>query len=163
MYASAEGAFFAKTADVQVTFDTPADGKVGGLTVHRNGDTLGHAPRILAAQVKALQDALAKRIKDQSPAPGSEAALRRDIDELRHGQPSYDRMSPELAAATRQQLPALQGVLAGLGELKSVTFKGVGPAGADIFEVAFANGKAECRIIVTDDGKIESLSFRAIS
>jgi CubicO group peptidase (beta-lactamase class C family) len=162
IYASAEGAFFGKTADVQITFDAPLDGRVGGLKASLNGGPTFHASRVDAAQLRAVRGDLAKRIKDQLPAPGSEAALRRDIVELRRGQPSYDLMSPTLAEATRQQLTAIQSLLAGLGDLQAVTFKGVGPGGADIYEVAFAKGKSEWRIIMAADGKIESVNFRPI-
>jgi D-alanyl-D-alanine carboxypeptidase len=161
-YASAEGEFFAKTADALITFDAPVHGTVGGLGVRLNGNPSVHAARIDAAQAQALRDALAQRVKDQRPAPGSEAALRRDLDELRRGQPSYDQMSPELADATRHQLPAIQSLLAGLGALQAVTFKGVGPGGADIYEVAFANGKTEWRISMAADGKIEGVSFHQV-
>jgi hypothetical protein len=35
-----------------------------------------------------------------------------------------------------------------------LTFKGVGPAGADIYHVKFANGTFEYRIALDADGKI---------
>jgi hypothetical protein len=40
-------------------------------------------------------------------------------------------MSPNLADATRQQLPQLKTMMDQLGTLQTVTFKGVGPGGAD--------------------------------
>jgi hypothetical protein len=40
-------------------------------------------------------------------------------------------------------------------------FKGVGPGGADIYEVKFASGAQEWRIWLTPDGKIDSANFRA--
>ena len=71
-----------------------------------------------------------KRFKDQTQDPRTEAALRRDIEELRLGQPRYERMSSGLAGITRQQLPQLQATIAQRGAVVSVTFKGVGPGGA---------------------------------
>ena len=62
------------------------------------------AKRLDDAEAKKVADAAAafdKRFKDQTPAPGSEAALRRMIEELRLGKPNYDLLSPDLAAATR--------------------------------------------------------------
>ena len=50
----------------------------------------------------------ARRIKDQTPAPGSEATMRRIVEELRAGNPNYDLYAPGLAQVTRQQLPQLQ-------------------------------------------------------
>jgi hypothetical protein len=40
--------------------------------------------------------------------PGSEAALRRLIDEIVRGEPDYSRMGPQLAEGTRLQLPAMR-------------------------------------------------------
>ena len=44
--------------------------------------------------------------------------MRRTIDELRTGKPNYDLMSPQLADATRQQLPHLQSTFAAMGALQ---------------------------------------------
>jgi hypothetical protein len=82
------------------------------------------------------------------------------IEDLRLGKPDYDRMSPGLAAATRQQLPQLQSTLTQLGALQSMTFKGVGPGGADIYAVKFENGSLEYRILLGTDGKVEMASVR---
>lgn len=109
----------------------------------------------------ARAEAAAKRFKEQKPAPGSEAALRRAIEELRLGQPDYARMSPAFADVTRQQLPDLKLTVIQLGAVQSVTFKGVGTGGRDIYEVKFANGLTEFRIGLMPDGKIEGMGFRA--
>ena len=91
---------------------------------------------------------------------GKVAALRRNIDELRIGQPKYDLMSPAFGEVTRQQLPQLKGAIQELGAVESVAFKGVGQGGADIYEVKFEHGSTEWRITLEEDGKISSLSFR---
>lgn len=64
----------------------------------------GRPNRQREAEFKQLADAAAadKRFKDQTAAPGNEAAVRRIIEELRTGQPSYDLRSTNLATATRQ-------------------------------------------------------------
>jgi hypothetical protein len=41
-----------------------------------------------------------------------------------------------------------------------VAFKGVGPRGADIYQVKFENGAMEWRIILDTDGKIGFLDLR---
>jgi hypothetical protein len=101
-----------------------------------------------------------RRFKEQKPAAGSEAAVRRMIDELIAGKPNYDLMSPGLAEATRQQLSGIQSTFAGFGALQSVTFKGVGPGGADIYQVKFDKGSIDYRIWLAPDGKVESANFR---
>ena len=69
-------------------------------------------------------------------------------------------MSPGLAVATRQQLPQLQPMIAELGAIQSMTFKGVGPAGADIYQVKLEKGSLEYRIWLAPDGKVENAIVR---
>jgi hypothetical protein len=82
------------------------------------------------------------------------------IGELRAGKPNYDLMSPGLADATRQQLPQIQSMMNEKGALQSVIFKGVGPGGADIYQVNFEKGSIDYRVWLGEDGKTESANFR---
>ena len=165
IFPESETMFFLKVTDAQIEF--PKDdgqGKASQLILHQNGrDTT--AKRLDDAETKRLMDAaaaVAKRVKDQTAAPGSEAALRKMIEDLRLGKPDYDKMSPGLAAATRQQLPQLQSNITQLGAMQSVTFKGVGPAGPDIYQVKFENGSLEYRIWLAPDGKVENAAVRPV-
>ena len=115
-----------------------------------------------AAGIEAAALATTKRIKDQTAAPGSEAALRKVIEDVRLGKPDYDSMSPGLAAATRQQLPQLQGSIVQLGAVQSIVFQAVGPAGPDIYRVQFEKGALEYRIWLAPDGKVDSVNVRPL-
>ncbi len=103
LFPEGEQRFFLKVVDAQVTFNTDAQGKATEAILHQNGRDMA-AKRIDEVQAAALVAAVEKRFKDQKQAPGSEAALRRNIDELRLGQPRYDLMSPILADVTRKQV-----------------------------------------------------------
>src|SRR6185369_658377 len=131
---------FLKVVDAQLEFPKVEEGgKAGQLTLHQNGRSIT-GKRMDDAAAKALADAAvaaAKRFQDQKAAPGSEAALRKLIEDVRAGKPDYESMSPGLAGATRQQLPQLQSTVKELGAIQSLTFKGVGPAGPDIYTVKF--------------------------
>ena len=163
IFPESETMFFLKVVDAQIEF--PKDdtqGKASQLILHQNGRDQT-AKRLDDAEFKRIADAAAvtaKRFKDQTPAPGSEAAVRRLIEETRLGKPNYDLMSPGMAAATRQQLPQLQSSIVQLGALQSLSFTGVGPAGADIYSAKFENGSLEYRIWLAPDGKIESANVR---
>jgi len=167
LFPEGERKFFLKVVDAQITFDTDAQGKTTQAVLHQGGrDTA--AKRLDEAEAKRAADEVearaadaAKRFKDQKQSPGTEAALRRTIDELRLGQPKYELMSPAFADVTRQQLPQLKSAITQLGSVESVTFKGVGPGGADIYEVKFEHGSTEWRISRGPDGKIEGMLFRA--
>lgn len=161
--AESETTFVPQGIDAEIEF--PKDdtkGPASQLILHQNGRDMT-AKRLDDAEAKKVANAAAafdKRFKKQTAAPGSEAALRRMIEELQLGKPNYDLMSPGLANATRQQLPQLQPMIVGLGALQSVKFTGVGPGGADIYQVKFEKGSLEYRIWLAPDGKIESANVR---
>jgi hypothetical protein len=49
------------------------------------------------------------------------------------------------------------------GLVRSASFKGVGPGGADIYDVVFENGAmTEWRILLAADGKIEGVGFKPL-
>ena len=167
VFAESDHKFFLKVVDAQLTFDVDAQGAPTQVTLHQNGrDTV--AKRLTDAEAKSAQEAIdvrnaevAKRAKAQTPAPGTEAALRRTIKELQTGEPNYDLMVPAFAAVTRQQLPQMKAEIGQWGALQSVTFKRVDPqSGADVYSVKFANASSEWGIILSADGKTAGMIFR---
>jgi hypothetical protein len=80
------------------------------------------------------------------PIANGEETLRRYIEGLGRGQPDYEHMTPEVANITRQQLAVDQAILARLGALRAVSFRGVTGLDSDIYIAQFANGSAEWRI-----------------
>jgi CubicO group peptidase (beta-lactamase class C family) len=162
LLAESETMFFPKDIDAEIEFPKDEKGPASQLILHQNGrDMTGK--RLDDVEAKKIADAAAafdKRFKDQTAAPGSEAAVRRMINELQTGKPNYDLMSPGLAEVTRQQLPQLQSTIAGMGALQSVIFKGVGPGGADIYQVNFEKGSIDYRIWLGADGKAEGANLR---
>ena len=142
-----------------------------GVVVFRNVIGGREQPNRLAIDILSLlsrnkraeiQADIDRRVKAQVASPGSEAALRRLIEELRIGKPNYDLMSPGLARETRRQLTEEQASIARLGALKSLTFKGVGPAGPNIYQATFENGLLEWRLWLNLDGTVDVFRFRAV-
>ncbi|MBR0774172.1 antirepressor regulating drug resistance protein [Bradyrhizobium diazoefficiens] len=80
------------------------------------------------------------------PIVNGEETLRRYIEGLGKGEPDYEHMTPEVANITRQQLAVDQAILARLGALRAVSFRGVTGLDSDIYLAQFANGSAEWRI-----------------
>jgi hypothetical protein len=163
LFAESETMFFPKVVDAEIEFPkTDAKGTASQLTLHQNGQNMT-AKRLDDAEAKKAAEAavaIEKRIKDQTPAPGTEAATRRMIEEIRVGKPNYDLLSPQLADATRQQLPNLQSAITGMGALQSVKFKSVGPGGGDIYQLKFENGSLEFTIVLGPDGKTQGALMR---
>jgi hypothetical protein len=94
-----------------------------------------------------------------APIAGSDEMLRQYIEALGRGQPNYDRMTSEVAAQTRRQLPWNQAILTRLGALQAVSFRGVSSLGSDIYMAHFANGTAEWRIGLVKDGTIGRIAL----
>jgi uncharacterized protein (TIGR03435 family) len=155
VFSEGHGNFFANVVNAQISFESDARGQVSELVLHQNGRDVS-APRLDEATAEQMADALTAKIQQQIAAPGSEQALRRFNFELATGKPDYDRMSPGLAQATREQLPGLQPWLASLGSLVSLKFTGVDPRGADTYKAEFERGSAEWHISMAPDGKIAS-------
>jgi beta-lactamase regulating signal transducer with metallopeptidase domain len=94
-----------------------------------------------------------------APTPGSEDALLAHIDALARGEPDYSRMTPEAAALTRQQAELDRAILAKLGAVRAVSFRGVTPFDSDIYVVHFTAGSAEWRIALVNDGRIGRIAL----
>lgn len=165
IFPMSENRFFPKVVDAELEFSgSDAQGRATQMTLHQNGSDMA-AMRIADSEYKRLADAAAataKRVKDQTAYPEGADTVRRLIEELRSGQPDYNRMSANLAAVTRQQLTQLQGLITGLGAIQTITFKGVGPGGADIYEIRFEKGALEYRIMLGPDGRTENAGIRPI-
>ncbi len=136
--------FFTKVVNAEIEFaKDDGQGRPTELILHQNGRDMP-AQRLADAKAKLLFDAAAafpKRLKDQTPAPGGEAALRKMVEDLGSGKPDYQAVSPGLANGP--QLAQIQSMMSKLGPLQSLVFKGVGPGGADIYSVRFEKGALE--------------------
>jgi CubicO group peptidase (beta-lactamase class C family) len=143
-----------------------------GVVVFRNVVGGKQDPNRLAVDILSLlasakraeiQADIDRRVKAQVASPGSEAAVRRVIGELRLGKPNYDLMGSALARLTRRQITQQQATISQLGALQSLTFKGVGPAGPNIYQATFEKGSLEWRIWLNLDGSVDYFSYRAVS
>lgn len=161
MFAESDHKFFLKglSLPAQFSFATDSAGRTTEMVLHQSGMEQ-HAARIDDAVGKKAETALARRIAENAPSPGTEAALRHDIEGLASGRPDYDKMVSVLAAGTRQMLPAIQERLKKWGPLQSVVFRGVDKSGMDVYSVTFLNGHTRWEIApLTDDGRIAGIFF----
>jgi Domain of unknown function (DUF3471)/BlaR1 peptidase M56 len=162
MFPESETKFFATTVRSQISFDTDRQGRVTGLVLHQAG-LEQHAARVDESVAKRVEAAVTQRIKNNTPSPGTEDALRHQIEADMKDQPDYGALSPGLAAATREQWRVIGPALGAMGSLKSITFSSVGPQGWDIYNVAFERGQTEWQISpLWPDGKIQGLNWRRL-
>jgi hypothetical protein len=89
------------------------------------------------------------------PNPAAEAALRRLVAGLASGSPDYDKLSPGFAEVVRRDLPMTHGWFGSLGKLESVTFRGRGVAGDDVYDLVFANGEVMMSARLDAEGRMQ--------
>ena len=88
------------------------------------------------------------------PTAGTEAALRSLVAGLASGSPDYDRLSPAFAEVVCRDLPMTHGWFSSLGELKSMTFRGRGVSGDDVYDLLFANGEVMMSARLDAEGRM---------
>jgi hypothetical protein len=161
VYPKSDLEFFYKIVDARITFEADPQGHANILVLHQGGRDQ-RAKRVDDAVAKQLEDTVVRRFKDQKAFPGSEAQIRVEINEFQRKQPTYERMTPELAEIARPQAEHIEGLIGGLGTLQSITFKAVGPGGFDIYEVKFDHGSLDWRILLDGEGKVAGEVLRPI-
>jgi len=159
IYSKSEREFFYKIVDAQISFQVDAQDQTTALVLHQNGRDQT-ANRISDVEAKQLEEALVKRVKDQTAAPGGEAATRKLVDQMQRKQVDYAQFTPDFAVLARQYASVTDGLIASLGSLQALTFKGVGPGGADIYEIKFDGGVVDWRILMAPDGKVAGVGIR---
>src|SRR5690242_9675619 len=97
-----------------------------------------------------------------SPIPGTEAALRSLVAGLASGSPDYGKLSPRFAEVVRQDLPRTHPMFSGMGELKSMTFRGRGAMGDDAYTLVFANGEVIMSVALDAEGRMDGGMFRLV-
>ncbi len=87
------------------------------------------------------------------PTAGTEAALRTLVAGLASGSPDYAKLSSKFAEVVRRDLPMTHPMFSSMGELKSVTFRGRGPRGDDVYNLVFAKGEVTMSAALDADGR----------
>ncbi len=159
LYAQGADAYFSKDAEVTFKFNRDANGATTEAVLTQGAEII-RAARIDETTAKRRQDALAKRIKERIPQPGTERALWDYLRSLAADEPIYERMTKAVASAVRTEWVTAKPRFDQLGELKSIKHTQVGPAGADVYLATFERGASEWRVSLTDEGLIEILTYR---
>ena len=158
IYPAAEREWFFSDQEASVTFNPAAQGIEPAMVLHRFGADSAFR-RINAERAKQVQDEFAAKLKNQTPDPAAEAALRRHLAEWRSGEPDYSRMVRYLADEVKDDLAEMKEKMGRLGPIKSVAFTGVDHYGGDLYKVTFENGEMSWHILVDLRGMTEQLGF----
>jgi peptidase S41-like protein len=119
-------------------------------------EKLGQTPP--AGDIAALSQASLFQVRSVA-LPGTEAALRHMIEGTASGQPDYAQLAPAFAEVVRRQLTSIQPLLAGMGPIQSVTFRGPDMFGGDSYVVKFAKGAQIWSLSLMPDGKVQGAFF----
>jgi hypothetical protein len=162
LYPESDFEFFYKSVPGQISFITDATGRPTALIMHRGGVNQ-RLPKLGRAGAAELHAALARRIAENQPSPGTEAYVRSFLSSVAADRPDYSGMAPHLAQTAREEWPAQRSALRALGQLKAVRFLRVSPQGADLFEADFEKGRMFLRIAPLERGKAAQIFMRPMS
>jgi beta-lactamase regulating signal transducer with metallopeptidase domain len=152
--------YFARSADVRYTFEPAADGV--GMQLRMRVNSENHSGQRMDDTVaKQSLEALDQRIKTNSPGPGTEAALRRQIGLFETNTPDYGSLSQAVGDGVRTEMPVFRLRLTKLGAMQSMQFQKVAANGMDAYDVMFEHGVVRWWIKLDDGGKVVALRFGA--
>ena len=143
--------------DLVLCFEQIEEGAAKRLVIWQRGTAL-RLERIDGETAKLIKQAIAGRIRDRMPMPGSEQALRRILEAGRAGNLDEDHISPEFAPFLRAQAPYWRIVGEYFGAIVSMEFVSVSNQGWDIYRVQHENDVHQYRIALGDDGKVYGFS-----
>jgi hypothetical protein len=159
-FPESETKFFATVVHAQISFNTNGQGQVTELVLHQNG-LEQQAPRITELNAKGIEAALVERVRANQPSPGTEAALRHQIESMEEGHRDYSALTPTFASAIKEAEPVILASLSSMGSLKSIKFRSVTVGGMDSYQVEFERGSTQWFITpLGPDGKIAGMSWR---
>ena len=162
VFPESETKFFATVVHAQISFHTDSQGQATELVLHQNG-LEQHASRVTDATAKDIEAALIARVRANTPSPGTEAALRHQIESMETGHRDYSALTPTFASAIKEAEPMILASLSSMGPLKSIKFRSVTVGGLDNYQVEFERGSAEWFISpLTSDGKINGMGWRRV-
>lgn len=148
-----EAEFALAKFDLVLCFEQIEEGTAKRLVIWQHGTAL-RLERINGETAEAIKQAIAVRIRDRIPMPGSEQALRQTLEAGRAGNRDYDQMSPEFAPIVRRQVPYWRIVGQYFGAIVSIEFLRVSNQGWDIYGAQHENDVHQYRIALGDDGKV---------
>jgi DNA-binding transcriptional MerR regulator len=161
IFAESETQFFYKAVQAQITFVRDRTGAVNKLVLHQNGLDMD-AERIDAATMQTLNAQAERRVREKIAYPNGAAVLRGLIQRQQQGDPAYEQMTEGLAAVVRVQQPIVFELLAELGAITTLDFKGVEAGGWDVYDVYFEHGCLEWSLAMSRNDKVSGLVFRKL-
>jgi hypothetical protein len=138
------------------------DGLARELVIDRQGNIVDEAPRTARADWDAVSAKLQQRVASTKPSPGTEAALRGQVEGWVKNRPDYLPVPYVLAGTRLEPDPPehFRKTLDELGTFKELRFLKVNRTGWDVFEARFSNGTLEIAVApLSPSGKFAGESY----
>jgi bla regulator protein blaR1 len=160
LVADSEGTFVA-TGVPPITFVQDAQGQTTGFLMHKGTSLTEPWVRIDATAAQTMLAEFDAKYRNQTPTPGSEAALRRVLDGVLAGTPNYNELTPSLAELVKQSITSNTDFqpYVGMGAVRSIELRGVDRCGCDVYEVHQERGTSTWSICLDPNGLIEDVGF----
>ncbi|GAA0777746.1 MerR family transcriptional regulator [Roseibium denhamense] len=159
LFPEAPDQFFLKVVPAQITFQRDEHGDVQYAVLHQGGYDL-KAKRCEPGTFERCRKNMKARVEACEAQPESEQRLLKVINDHVNGTIDYADYSPILGSLVREQSVMVRKELQRLGPLHSMTFRGVGSDGFDLFVVDFRDGRLEWGLSHGTDGRINGLYLR---
>ncbi|MDR6937344.1 M56 family metallopeptidase [Luteibacter sp. 3190] len=154
--AISETSFAIPVLDARLEFTRGAGDRVEAMAVYIHGAMAATANRVDEARAEAIRAALAARIREQTPYPESEKALRLVLTNPPTDVGTRSGTPPKSAA----QRESLSKYFDALGPVQSYRFNGVTDYGWDSYDVQHEHGAEQVFFLLDRDGLIVSSVVR---
>ncbi len=159
MQAASADAFFVAGVDVRLQVERRAPGEHASAVVLLQSGVPMRAPRVDSAAVQAVDEAIARRVAEQRPAPGGEAILRRNLALAQEGKIAQADFTPGFAKLVMAGMDRMRADLSSFGKVQSVAFRGVNNFGYDRYEVRYEHGAVEWDLTLDASGRVYSGTY----
>ena len=148
--------FFFKGRPAQASFAADEKGQARKLIIHQDGFDQIYR-RVSEAEAKGIAEYLSRKIRENTPAPGVDAVLRRHYEALANGTIDYEDLGDNPAKNSRERQDMISRGAGTFGALRSITFLGVDSRGWDMYRITYAAREFENAVVFRPDGKIDGI------
>lgn len=158
------GKFAARVGHKQYVFVMGPDDHAREMAVFRQGHVVDDlAPRVSNADWDAAAAKLQQRIAAKMPSPGTETALRRQLEGWEMRQPDYASMPYNMVSDAQEKPEQFQKMIDDLGPLTGLRFVKVNQQGWDVFDASFSKGTLEFSVApLSSSGKLAGEIYRSL-
>jgi len=157
------GKFTATVGHKQYVFVMGPDGHAREMVTVKGGRVDDQAPRVAKVDWDHAAAKLQQRIAAKMPSPGTETALRRQLQGWERRQFDDAYVPYDMVSGAREKPEQLQKIIDDLGPLTGLRFVKVNQQGWDVFDASFSKGTLEFSVApLSPSGKLAGETYRSL-